>query len=623
MCGIAGYTTDKKINPEIIRRMTDRLEHRGPDAAGEWFDPKGCVVLGHRRLAIRDLKESGAQPMSSSCGRYVISYNGEIYNSDELKAAVEETGFRSWRGSSDTEILLEAVAHLGLQQTLRQIKGMFAFALFDCWEESLTLCRDRIGEKPLYYGRVGESFVFASELPAIAEFPDFTAKIRQDVLPVYMLYGYIPAPTTIYEGIYKLRPGGILRLKAPYRDSDIKSGLYYDLRRQAAEALQDPFTGTFEEAADELERLLTDAVKGQLASDVPLGAYLSGGIDSATVVALMSKLQPGSVETFSIGFTEKEYDESAEAKAVAEHLGTKHTQQIVTEEELKAVIPKIAGIYGEPYADSSQIPTYLVSRLAKSKVTVALSGDAGDELFCGYRTYPQIEKLWKTLRLVPKGLRKPLGKLAEAHPLGIPKLYRAGCCLQAGNILELKEAVDHYDPYIAKLTGTSLSLKQKQLWGDEMQQMLLDDLLRYHPEDILVKVDRAGMAVSLENRIPMLDKDVVEFALRLPAEYKYDGGVQKRILKEVLYRYVPKELMERPKKGFAVPLKKWLSEGDTAEWAAELMEHSMLAGDGLLEAEAVSGLWKDFRGQGRSPRLVWNVLMLEQWYREWVKKEGN
>ncbi len=612
MCGIAGFIDGNVDRPEAIKKMTDRLTHRGPDAEGIWLDEKSGVSLGHRRLSIRDLSPLGAQPMISASGRLVMVYNGEIYNTDVLKAQMPG---RTYRGSSDTEILLEAFETLGQEKTLDLIKGMFAIGLYDRWEGSLTLMRDRFGEKPLYYGRVGGSFVFASELPAITCFPGFDAGINRDILSEYMLYGYIPAPATIYEGIYKLPPGGILRIKPPYMEGDIKQGRYYNIKKAAEKAILEPFRGSFTEAVNELDRLLTEAVAGQLASDVPLGAYLSGGIDSATVVSIMSKLRHDDVQTFSIGFDEEKYDEAPEAAAIAAHLGTKHTQQYVSEADLKEVIPRIPFIYGEPYADSSQIPTYLVSRLARTKVTVSLSGDAGDELFCGYRTYPQMAGLWEKLRLLPPPARKAAGAAAITGGAGIPKIYRSGMCLKASNALELKEAVDHYDPYIDKLTDKPLPITRPALPGDTLQQMMLDDLMRYHPEDILVKVDRAGMAVSLENRIPMLDKDVVEFALSLPSEFKYDGITAKKVLKEVLYRYVPKEMTDRPKKGFAVPLERWLKEGDTKQWAEELLTGSKAAADGLVNGKEVKKLWADFLKNGRAPRLVWNVLMLEQWYR--------
>ncbi len=616
MCGIAGFIDDAPHRRETIERMMERIYHRGPDAGEAWLDEHSGLTFGFRRLAIRDVSANGMQPMQSQDGRYVIVFNGEIYNAAELKKKMEETdGFSdTYRGTSDTEILLNAFCHYGVRPTLQMAQGMFGIALFDRQEKVLYLMRDRYGEKPVYYGRIRGKFVFASELEAIRAFPGFAGEIRRDGLPAYMkYYGYVPAPATIYEGICKLRPGELLSL--PLAQDKEKTELYYDVAEVMKKAEGQPFNGTFTEAVDELETRLLRSVEKQMVSDVPLGAYLSGGTDSATVVALMSSLAKGRVKTFSIGFDDKKYDEAPEAKAIAKHLGTEHFEQYVSEKELQDVIPQIPGMYGEPFADSSQIPTYLVSKLAKSQVTVSLSGDAGDELFCGYITYPKMQKLWNHIKGVPGALRAGAGKAACALPTG-KKGYRGGLCLQARNILELKEAVDHTDPLVDRLAYSGLPITQERILADEMADLQLLDLRDYLHNDILVKVDRAGMAVSLENRIPMLDPAVVEFAFSLPTEYKYDGVTAKKVLKEVLYRHVPKELMERPKKGFAVPLTKWLTEGHTAQWASELMTDCKAAKDGYLDPKSVEQLWRNFQKNGASSRIVWNVLMLEQWYRE-------
>ena len=616
MCGIAGFIDDAPHRRETIERMMEQIYHRGPDAGEAWLDEHSGLTFGFRRLAIRDVSPNGMQPMHSPDGRYVIVFNGEIYNAAGLKKRMqEEDGFSdTYRGTSDTEILLNAFCHYGVLPTLKMAKGMFGIALYDRQEKTLYLMRDRYGEKPVFYGRVNGRFVFASELGAIRAYPGFAGKIRRDVLPAYMkYYGYVPAPATIYEGIYKLLPGQLLTLRLE-QDKE-KTELYYDIVKEMQKAQEHAFTGTFEEAVDELEDLLTKSVQDMMVSDVPLGAYLSGGTDSASVVAMMTKLAKGRVKTFSIGFDDKKYDEAPEAKAIAKHLGTEHFEQYVSEKELQDVIPQIPKIYGEPFADSSQIPTYLVSRLAKSQVTVSLSGDAGDELFCGYITYPKMQKLWNHIKGVPAGLRGGLGKAACVLPLG-RKGYRGGLCLQARNILELKEAVDHTDPLVDKLAFSGIPITQERILRDEMADLQLLDMRDYLPNDILVKVDRAGMAVSLENRIPLLDPAVAEFAFSLPTEYKYDGVTAKKVLKEVLYRHVPKELMERPKKGFAVPLTKWLTEGHTAQWAEELMRDCKVAKEGYLDQKCVEILWRNFKKSGASSRIVWNVLMLEQWYRE-------
>ncbi len=624
MCGIAGFIADswgRDQRTELINKMNDCLIHRGPDAAGIWLDEQSGVTLGHRRLSIRDLSPCGAQPMLSHSGRFIMVYNGEIYNAEALKDELKHMGYTAaWRGTSDTEILLEAMEHLGTERALRTAKGMFAIALYDRQERTLSLIRDRVGEKPLFYGSINGCFVFASELAAIRQFPGFAKKIDRNAVAGYIRYGYVPAPATIYEGIYKLMPGTVMTLSGSFREEIAGKALtrsYWSMEKAARRGEETPFSGSFEEAAEKLDQILKEAVRGQMISDVPLGAYLSAGIDSATIVALMSRISTQKVKTFTIGFKEKKYNEADAAKEIAKHLGTDHTELYVGEKELKEVIPKIPSVYGEPFADSSQIPTYLVSKLAKEKVTVVLSGDAGDELFCGYQTYVKLLRVWRKAGKLPWGLRNIAGKLGNALAGGSQRIYRGTMCLQAENAVVMKEALGHMSRTMDRLAWRGISLKENEsvLLENDCASLMLDDMLHYHPDDILVKVDRAGMAVSLENRIPMLDRDVIEFAWSLPMEYKYDGDTTKRVLKEVLYRYVPKRLLDRPKKGFSVPLERWLKEGDTAEWAKELVLHSKAAEDGILDPVQVNRLWKQFETKGVSPRLVWTVLMLEQWYR--------
>lgn len=624
MCGIAGFiensiSRDRRL--EIIEQMICRLKHRGPDAKGTWADEQSGVTLGHRRLAIQDLSDTGAQPMISHTGRFVIVFNGEIYNAFDLKKELEKSGYKDvFRGTSDTEIFLEAMEHLGIMDTLALAKGMFAAALYDRQEKTLSLMRDRAGEKPLFYGFVDGHFVFGSELPALTEFPGFRKNIDKEAVVEYIRYGYVPAPGTIYEGIRKLMPGTVMTLTYPFSEADFSEEVsvksYWSMTEAAMKGEESPFEGSFEDAVDELDRLLKDAVRGQMISDVPLGAYLSGGIDSATIVALMSSVSDRKVKTFTIGFEEKKYDEAVYAKEIADHLGTDHTQMYVGEKELKEVIPKIPSIYGEPFADSSQIPTYLVSKLAKEKVTVSLSGDAGDELFCGYQTYVKLLRVFHKTDKIPFVLRSTAGKMGNALFGGNRKIYRGTMCLQARDSVAMKEALGHMDRTMDLLAwkGVSIHNSGGNALKNDCASLMLDDMLHYHPDDILVKVDRAGMAVSLENRIPMLDRDVMEYAWRLPMEYKYDGNLTKRVLRGVLYRYVPEHLMDRPKKGFSVPLERWLREGDTAEWAKELMLHSKAAEDGILDPVQVRKLWNRFEANGVLPRLVWTVLMLEQWY---------
>ena len=417
MCGIAGFIYNGPEREDIIDRMNKRLFHRGPDAGGFWADDRTGVTLGHRRLSIRDLSANGAQPMTSASGRSVIAFNGEIYNVAHIRELIEEaSGAHSYRGTSDTEVLLEAIECLGTKKTLDEIKGMFAFAVYDRQEKKLTLARDRYGEKPLYYAFVHGHFVFASEIGAVRCFPGFKDEINRDIIPEYMLLGYIPAPKTIWKGVYKLPPGCAMELNEPFAEKAAKKWRYYDLRKTAADIYEHPFKGSFTEAVDELERLLTASVDSMLAADVPVGTYLSGGIDSACITALAKAVKGEDTSSFTIGFDDPAYDEAPFAKQIVEHIGTKHHEQYVSEAEMKAVIPKIPYIYGEPYADSSQIPTYLVSRMAGENVTVVLSGDAGDELFGGYATYPKMLKLWGGSKNIPYAFRKTAGAFLKGMP---------------------------------------------------------------------------------------------------------------------------------------------------------------------------------------------------------------
>ncbi len=639
MCGIAGFINQKIDAQTVIRQMTDRMIHRGPDAQGFWVDERTGMTLGHRRLSIVDLSENGAQPMHSASGRYVIAYNGEIYNAADIREKIKETdpGFH-FRGTSDTEVILESFDRFGMEETLHSMKGMFAVALYDRQDRVLYLMRDRAGEKPLYYGFVQGHFVFASDVDVLNGYPDFvkTKKINRTALAEYMRYGYIPAPYSIYEGIYKLAPGTVLTLRDPFAHTQLHT--YWSMTLAACLGEKEPYAGSFAEACDELERLLAASVKSQMMADVPLGAFLSGGIDSPLIVALMQKQSMSPVKTFTIGFEDQKYNEAEYAKEIAGHLGTEHTQLYVSEQDLLDVIPKLSDIFTEPFADSSQIPTYLVSKLARSKVTVSLSGDAGDELFCGYNTYDKIAGLWKKEQHIWYGLRKLAGSAVLGLPYGkTAKGYRIAQSLRADSIMDLHEAVCYHTSYYGEHCVPGADEKpQKQIWTACRQgknSMLLKDAITYHPDDILVKVDRAGMAVSLENRVPMLDRDVIEYAFRLPMAYKdgrglsgedyrkllhetgHTGSCSKAILKAVLYRYVPKEMLDRPKKGFSVPLKRWLSEGATHEWAKELILHSRLVQDEYMDGMAVTHMWKDFMSGRSDAQMVWQILMAEQWYR--------
>ncbi len=623
MCGIAGFCNRQKDWKTDIETMKRRMVHRGPDGEGTWASEEGDVVLGHRRLSILDLSDSGAQPMISHSGRYVMAFNGEIYNYRKIAELLKEEGkLPRLRGSSDTEVLLEALEAWGVKEGITRCKGMFSIALYDRKEKELWLLRDRVGEKPLYYGFVGNSFVFASEIGCIAALPDFSCPVNRDVLGIYMIYGYIPAPHTVYEGIFKLEPGKLLRARAPFRE--FVQETWWSMADVAARGQAHPFSGTLTEASLELERLMMEAVREQMVADVELGAFLSAGIDSTSVVSLMQAQSDRKVKTFTIGMEEEGYDEAKAAEAIARHLGTEHTTLYITQEDARRVLPGLARMFGEPFADSSQIPTYLVSSLTRQHVTVSLSGDGGDELFCGYGTYASVGRAWERIRRIPAPLRRKLGNaLAEGALSGSEKNRIRGMLLGAGTPEELYRRSQLSEPFLAKLTREPGNARcafddyPDGLLPGAHNNLMLMDLLMYHPDDILTKVDRAAMAVSLETRIPMLDRDVVEFAWSLPPSFKRADGEGKLVLKEMLYRYVPKELMERPKKGFSIPVKTWLTQPGLAEWARELLDGRKIRREGYFDPAAVSRLWEDFSQRGIWRRQIWFLLQFE----EWLEKE--
>ncbi len=648
MCGIAGLCGYNSNGENNIKEMTKRLLHRGPDSGEVWSSPGNLVWLGHRRLSIRDLSSNGSQPMTSKSGRFVIVYNGEIYNADKLADLLLSKGYvTGFRGTSDTEVLLEAIEHLGMTETLKFCKGMFALAVYDMETHEISLARDRIGEKPLYYGFVNGNFVFASEIAAITKIEGFKNRIFEEALNLYFCHGYIPAPYSVYQDIYKLEPGTILRVTAPFsyfrpvheNDDDgritgvQRSGgeysfeTYYDIAEVAKNGQENLFKGSRQEAADELEKRLKDSIRGQLVSDVPIGAFLSAGIDSSTVAALMQDVSSEKIKTFTIGMEDPAYDEAVAAREIAAHLGTEHTELYITEQDAKDVIPKIAHIFGEPFADSSQIPTYLVSKMTREHVTVSLSGDGGDELFCGYRSYESVDRIWNKMHQVPAGLRNSAGKLLQ-HSRAAKRdevLRDKARLLQAKSPEDLYRIQYEMVPFateIARRRGI-IPYKYNLAGRDQLHEVnhdiMLMDMKMYHPDDILVKVDRSGMAVSLESRIPLLDPDVVEFAFSLPIEYLRDKktGQGKQVLRDVLYRHVPKELMDRPKKGFSIPVGKWLKTKELNEWATDLLSEEKIRREGYLNPEIVKKVWSDFsREDGQYQPLIWYILMFEQWLGE-------
>ncbi|MCU0790602.1 MAG: asparagine synthase (glutamine-hydrolyzing) [Nitratireductor sp.] len=652
MCGLTGVWSHQGIDHEVIERMTDRLRHRGPDGDGTWMDSEAGLALGHRRLAIVDISQAGRQPMVSQCGRHVVVFNGEIYNHAELRREIEADGAApSWRGRSDTETLVAAIARWGFGPALRRASGMFAIACFDRKERVLRLARDRLGEKPLYYGWAGGSFVFASELKALNAHPDFRQRLCRTALTQYLRFSHVPAPRSIWRGIFKLEPGTVLTVDgrppsfppaAPIRPNDrygtIRIDRYWSLAEVVAKGAAEPVTDP-REAVDRLEQTLADAVRMQMMSDVPLGAFLSGGIDSSTVTALMQAASDKPVETYTIGFGEAEFDESGHARLVAEHLGTKHTEIPVTAAEARAVIPRLPELFDEPFADASQIPTFLVCEAARRHVKVALTGDGGDELFGGYPRHARAPKVWGWFSTMPFAVRQTLGTAMTAVPVewwdrlgelrpgedrGITgdRFHRVASRLSQvrsldGLYLDLVSAWPDPASLMAGETGTGdLGLLDDPVPAgaqDPASRMMYLDAMTYLPDDILCKVDRVSMGVSLETRAPLLDRDVVSLACRLPASMKIHDGVGKWALRQVLHRYVPRELVERPKVGFYLPVGEWL-RGPLREWAESLLSRERLESEGLLDPGTVRRVWAEhLSGRRNWTARLWTVLMLEAW----------
>lgn len=639
MCGITGFfnsgpQTSAEINASI-REMAGTLTHRGPDAGGIWFDAESGIALGHRRLAIVDLSPTGEQPMISESGRYVIVLNGEIYNFRALRRELEAKGHH-FRGTSDTEVMLAAFEEWGVAGAVPRFNGMFAFAAWDRRERVLYLSRDRIGEKPLYYGYAGDTFLFGSELKALARHPKFEGAIDRGALALYLRHNYIPAPYSVYQGISKLSPGCILTLRGTVEPQISE---YWSLKEAARRGVESPLSCSAEEAVEQLDELIRDAVNLQMVADVPLGAFLSGGIDSSTIVGVMQALSNRPVRTFTIGFAEKQFDEAIYAKEVARHLGTEHTELYVTPEEAMAVIPKLPYFYDEPFADSSQIPTYLVSQLARGGVTVSLSGDGGDELFGGYRIYRSVMKVNDSLRWAPPALRRAAawaldtavrtgaldgfqvndGKYVGAGPL----TTRLG---NFANVLRLRKNEELYRYMMSQWRSpadllqdvhepvSAFTDRARMLDFPHLLQMMeYIDMGSYLPDDILVKVDRAAMAVSLESRVPLLDYRIVEFSWRTPVSMKLREDQGKWLLRQVAYRYVPKRLLERPKKGFSVPVDTWIC-GPLRDWAEALLDESRLRNEGVFNPAPIRRLWKDHvQGIKNSNSLLWDILMFQAW----------
>lgn len=640
MCGITGFwgLPGKSGYENTAREMALKIFNRGPDSSGEWADPEVGIALAHRRLSIIDLSPAGAQPMASSCGRYVITYNGEIYNHVELRKTLEQSSDApDWNGHSDTETLLAAISAWGLQGTLERLNGMFAFAMWDNQERKLYLARDRVGEKPLYYGIVNGVFLFGSELSALRAHPKWQGNVDRDSLTLYLRHNYVPSPRSIFKGVHKLPPAHFVVVSnGGHSVSDPEN--YWSLEDVIADGQANPFSNSPEELADYLDNLLRDAVKIRMAADVPLGAFLSGGYDSSLVVALMQAQSNKPIRTFSIGFEEAGYNEAHHAKAVAKHLGTNHTELYVSPKDALDVIPDLASFWNEPFADSSQIPTYLVSKLAREQVTVSLSGDGGDELFCGYGRYEKAYSIWQKLQMLPKPARAILARALSHTPAQtvdrivsrLPPRFRYPALgdrlLKLADVLQMNSREDFYKSFVSHLkvpediviggTEPQNLFNEHDKWpkvSDFRERMMYFDTKTYLPDDILTKVDRASMAVSLEARVPLLDHRIVEFAWQLPLEYKFREGQSKWLLRQVLYRYLPREMMERPKMGFGVPIEHWL-RGPLRDWAEALLNERLLREQGFFDPAPIRKMWEEHQsGKRRWHYHLWDILMFQAW----------
>jgi asparagine synthase (glutamine-hydrolysing) len=646
MCGLVGYlgVAARHREGNLLARMTATLVHRGPDAAGYWQDERKAISLGHRRLAVVDLSPAGEQPMVSPGGRFVLVFNGEIYNHLLMRETLASSGTaETWRGHSDTETLLAGFEAWGIKGTLERSVGMFACAIWDKATATLTLARDRLGEKPLYYGWQGRGadsiFLFGSELKALKIHPAFEHRINRDALCLLLRHSYIPAPYSIYSNISKLEPGTMLTVSL--KDRELRQSVYWDAAAVAANAVSHEYDGSAEDAINDLEELLSKSIRRQMMADVPLGAFLSGGVDSSTIVALMQAQSTRPVKTFTIGFNETAYNEAKHALAVARHLGTDHTELYVSAAEAMTVIPALPFLFDEPFSDPSQIPTYLVSKLAREHVTVSLSGDGGDELFCGYQRYLTANALWNKLSMVPGPLQTLAAWALRDAPTVLwerletasrrMEFYNGGTTGLAHKIGKMASALNHQslyglyrelmthwqDPASVVINGSeprTLFADNLQFGPlDQTQQLMLLDLRTYLPDDVLVKVDRAAMGASLETRAPFLDHEVVEFAWRLPQSMKMSDGQTKWALRQVLYRHVPPNLIERPKMGFGVPIGDWL-RGPLREWAESLLDRSRLHQEGYLSPHCVIQKWEEHLSGKRDWQYqLWNVLMFQSW----------
>lgn len=655
MCGITGFLDTRRMDTSTeleakVTRMSDAIVHRGPDDSGTWVDAAAGIALGFRRLAIVDLTPTGKQPMVSASGRYVMVFNGEIYNYAEMRSELITAGV-SFRGTSDSEVMVEAIDNWGLTRSVKRFNGQFAFALWDRNERVLHLVRDRVGVKPMYFGWCNGVLLFGSELKALRENPDFSCEINRDALTLFLRHNYIPAPNSIYCGIQKQIPGTIISFPFDRPGFTPEAEVFWSGRQMAENALADPFLGSEKDAIDQLETLLLESVRLRMMADVALGAFLSGGVDSSAIVALMQAQSRHPVRTFTIGFEEDDYNEADHARKVADHLKTEHTELIVTPQEARAVIPRLASMYDEPFSDSSQIPTFLVSQMTRKHVTVSLSGDGGDELFAGYNRYFWGRNIWSRIGWMGPGLRSAMaGGMRVLSPQSWDGVFRrfknvlpgelrvptAGEKMQKlADVIAVDSPFSLYNRLVSHWKNPedlviggrepTTPLTDKNSWPDIpdfTRWMMYMDMVTYLPDDILAKVDRASMATSLEARVPYLDDHrVIEYAWRLPMSMKIRGGQGKWILRQILYKYVPKELIERPKMGFGIPIDSWL-RGSLRDWAEDLLDETRMRSEGFINPEPVQKSWKDhISGTHNNQYYLWDILIFQDWLRNQVPQK--
>ena len=643
MCGVAGFLMDSESSSSmnfdlITKKMTDSIKHRGPNDSGCWNNPSDGIALGHRRLSILDLSDAGHQPMESSNGRYVIAFNGEIYNHLQIRSDIEKNNENlSWKGHSDTETILNAFETFGIQKSLEKFVGMFAFSLWDKKNKILTLARDRLGEKPMYYGWQntikGRVFLFGSELKALKSFPNIDLKIDRGSLSLFLKHAYIPNPSSIYENIFSLEPGQVLQVSLLKKEP--KTFHYWDASEIIKKGSTEGYKGTPNEAVKDLKNLLRHTIKSQMISDVPLGAFLSGGIDSSSIVSIMQEQSDMPVKTFTIGFNEKGFDEAKYAKSIADHLGTDHTELYINANDAMKVIPDMHSIYCEPFADSTQIPNFIVSRLANNDVTVALSGDGGDELFGGYSRYNHIEGIWKKINYFPISTRNLISKILQ-FPLPEKSIYSkyksktltnlSKRIISGTNLIHSETIHQLYTHIITQipfpeevvhegyLKETKLDYLKPDFGGiSNIEKMMATDTINYLPDDILTKVDRAAMRTSLETRVPFLDHNIVEFAWRLPISYKVKEGESKWPLHQILKDFLPESLTKREKMGFSVPIHEWI-RGPLKEWCEELLNKDRLKSEGFFDEEIVCNKWNEhLYGKVNNITFLWPILMFQSW----------